>query len=142
MSQIYSVFTISVVSCQKRLFKQINFFPGALHGVCESALVSGVKADRTEQMEKKPVCPIQALFSRPPRLFCFVDLFAFGFHTIESLLNSDHGWALDIIRPCQWTRGTAWDRTPQACCRELAQAECQEWLWGPSGTSLRHLTSA
>lgn len=39
-------------------------------------------------------------------------------------------------------RGTAWDKTPQACCRGPDRAGCQEWLRGPSGTSLRHLTSA
>lgn len=82
------------------------------------------------------VCPMQ------PPFFCFVDLFIFGFYTIKSLLSSACGWGLDIIWQCQWMRGTAWDKTPQACCGEPAWAGCQEWLMGPSGTSLRHLTSA
>ncbi|CAB1433131.1 unnamed protein product [Pleuronectes platessa] len=39
-------------------------------------------------------------------------------------------------------RDAHWDRTSQACCRGPARAGCQEWLRGPSGTSLRHFTSA
>lgn len=78
----------------------------------------------------------------PPFPFCFVDLFIFGFHTKESLLSLEARRDLDIIRRRQWMRGTAWDRTPQACCRRPDWAGCQEWLRGPSGTSLRHLTSA
>lgn len=78
----------------------------------------------------------------PPFPFCFVDLFIFGFYTIKSLLSSRVWRDLDIIWRRQRMRGTAWDRTPQACCRGPARAGCQEWLRGPSGTSLRHLTSA
>ncbi len=62
-------------------------------------------------------------------------------------IQSRASWArvrrdLDIIWRWQQMRGTAWDWTPQACCRGPARAGCQEWLSGPSGTSLWHLTSA
>lgn len=95
---------------------------------------------------EKPRLSHEARSLCPPFPFCFVDLFIFGFYTIASPhsepLELRVRRGLDIIRRRQRMRGTAWDRTPQACCRGPARAGCQEWLRGPSGTSLWHLTSA
>lgn len=84
-------------------------------------------------------CSLRSL-STFPLLFCWFVYFWFLYNQepLELRVSRD----LDIIWRRQWMRGTAWDRTPQACCRGPARAGCQEWLRGPSGTSLRHLTSA
>ena len=75
-----------------------------------------------------------------PLLFCWFVYFRFLYNQepLELRVRRD----LDIIWRRQRMRGAAWDGTPQACCRGPAGAGCQEWLRGPSGTSLRHLTSA
>lgn len=84
--------------------------------------------------------PCSPVFVHLPLLFCWFVYFWF-------LYNQEPLWLrvqrdLDIIWQWQRMRGTAWDRTPQACCRGSAPVGCQEWLRGPSGTSLRHVTSA
>lgn len=80
-----------------------------------------------------PSDPSRHFLSSP---FCFVLLFRSGFYTIKSLFKLRVCQVPDIIQPCQWMRGTAWDGTDL-----LQGAECQEWFRGLCGTSLQHLTS-
>lgn len=105
----------------------------------QQALVefTGRGADRTKQMDK-PVAPPPAVASFF-FLSCFVDLFIFAFYSIKKPIELWVCGGLDIICWWQWTSAVPWDKRPS---ERAAGAECQEWLRGPSGTSLRHFTSA
>lgn len=98
------------------------------------------KADRSKQMEKPAMLPALFVCLSP-----FVLLICLFLVSIQSRAR----WAQSAEKPRHNTavsideRGSmGQDPPPQACCRGPTQAGCQEWLKGPSGTSLRHLTSA
>lgn len=105
-----------------------------------SGIIPKLKGWRLWTDGKSLPVPCNPVFVHLPLLFCWFVCFWF-------LYNQEPLWLrvrrdLDIIWQWQRMRETAWDRTPQACCRGSAPVGCQEWLRGPNGTSLRHVTSA
>lgn len=132
-------------ACSVRVWPQN---PAAIHRVCVAKRwwvepfqsTGGLTAPNRWRSLSIPGLAHTLSLSTFPLLFCWFVYFWFPYNQepLELRVRRD----LDIIRRRQRMRGAAWARTPQACCRGPALAGCQEWLRGPSGTSLRHLTSA
>lgn len=141
LSQLFYVIAVKTLHAQSEFsWQHCSYTQGVWLSVGEwnHSKAQRLTAPNRWRSPSVPCSPVS--LSTFPLLFCWFVYFWFLYNQEPLELR---GWrGLDIIWRRQRMRGTAWDRTPQACCRGPAKAGCQEWLRGPSGTSLRHLTSA